>query len=613
MGFATPCGTEAIVHSFRRLISSASTGLILKLDFKNAFNSVFRSKILEVARDHVPSLFPTILQAYGSLSHLLFGDEVVQSAEGLQQGDPLAPPLFCLAIHSLVQSFKSPCNSWYLDDGTFYGPGSVVEQDLVRLQAASSEIGLQLNPAKCELYVMGEKEEDLDAGIRIDSLLPGVKILRAADCMLLGAPLTDEALPSALVQKIDQIRILVDRLPKLEAHTALFLLKNSLSIPRLVYLLRCCPAWKILQMLDDFDQVMRNGLSAIANVIIDDQTWAQASLPVSKGGLGIRSARDLSIPAFLASIACTSDLVSSILGYINNTPDPDCEVALHQWHSITNCPQFPTSNRQRDWEAPILENISAFLLESATTQHDKARLLASSRKEAGAWLSALPCPSLGLTLDNSSLRIAVGLRLGSPLCHPHTCVCGEPVNNRGTHGLSCVKKGGTFSRHSALNEIIRQAFSKVNVPTILEPPGMFRTDGKRADGLTLAPWSHGKSLVWDATCSDTLCKSYVSLTSRTAGAAAAKAENKKRALYSQLPTQYTLCPFAVETLGSFGDDAMQLVRELGARLRQSSGDAREKTWLTQRISVAIQRGNAASILATMPPTAKNFDNIYHSL
>jgi hypothetical protein len=35
--------------------------------------------------------------------------------------------------------------------------------------------------------------------------------------------------------------------------------------------------------------------------------------------------------------------------------------------------------------------------------------------------------------------------------------------------------------------------------------------------------------------------------------------------------------------------------------------------LTQRISVAIPRGNAASILATMPPTAKNFENIYHSL
>jgi hypothetical protein len=56
----------------------------------------------------------------------------------------------------------------------------------------------------------------------------------------------------------------------------------------------------------------------------------------------------------------------------------------------------------------------------------------------------------------------------------------------------------------------------------LEPPGpgMFRT--KRADGLTLAPWSRGKSLIWDATCAETLCRSYVDATSRSSGAAARK-------------------------------------------------------------------------------------------
>jgi hypothetical protein len=53
--------------------------------------------------------------------------------------------------------------------------------------------------------------------------------------MLLGAPLTDEALPSALIKKTDKVKLLVDRLPNLKAHTALFLLKNSLCIPRLVF------------------------------------------------------------------------------------------------------------------------------------------------------------------------------------------------------------------------------------------------------------------------------------------------------------------------------------------------------------------------------------------
>ncbi len=96
---------------------------------------------------------------------------------------------------------------------------------------------------------------------------------------------------------------------------------------------------------------------------------------------------------------------------------------------------------------------------------------------------------------------------------------------------------------------------------------MFRTDGKRADGLILTPWSRGKSLVWDATCVDTLYKSYVPSTAKNSGAAAAKAEKKKTDLYAQLPSllsrlnsqllcrrpipsQYQFVPIAIETLGT---------------------------------------------------------------
>ncbi len=308
----------------------------------------------------------------------------------------------------------------------------------------------------------------------------------------------------------------------------------------------------------------------------------------------------------MASIACTKDLVPEILGHATPDPDPDYDEALSHWHTLSNFAPVPTSDLQRNWEAPILDNLTNALFEKATSTQHKARLLAAFRKESGAWLNALPCAPLGLAMDDSTVRIAVGLRLGTPLCHPHICVCGESVDQFGTHGLCFIKKGGTFSRHSALNDILRRAFSKLHVPTLLEPPNMFRTDGKRADGLTLMPWSKGRSLVWDATCSDTLCKSYVTSTSRNAGAAAAKAETRKRDLYAELPSQYQFVPFAVETLGSFGDDALKLVHDLGGRLRSVSGDGRETSWLIQRVSLAIQRGNAASVLATIPRTSEYY-------
>ena len=66
------------------------------------------------------------------------------------------------------------------------------------------------------------------------------------------------------------------------------------------------------------------------------------------------------------------------------------------------------------------------------------RLLAAGRKESGAWLNALPVPSLGSCMEDETTRVAVDLRLGTPVCRPHECShCGATVDGLATHGLSC--------------------------------------------------------------------------------------------------------------------------------------------------------------------------------
>ena len=72
-------------------------------------------------------------------------------------------------------------------------------------------------------------------------------------------------------------------------------------------------------------------------------------------------------------------------------------------------------------------------------------------------------------LDDESLRIALGLRLGIPIVVKHTCVCGANVDVFGTHGLSCRRSGGRIPRHAAVNETICHALVSGGVPAALEP------------------------------------------------------------------------------------------------------------------------------------------------
>ena len=128
---------------------------------------------------------------------------------------------------------------------------------------------------------------------------------------------------------------------------------------------------------------------------------------------------------------------------------------------------------------------------------------------------------------------------------------------------------------------------------------MYRSDGKRPDGATIIPWKSGKVLVWDATCPDTYAPSYLALSSREAGTVAALAERRKNDLYALLDTTHYFTPVVVETSGVLGLQALSFFRDLGHRLVRATGESNSYQFLLQRISTAMQRGNAAAVMGTM--------------
>ena len=256
---------------------------------------------------------------------------------------------------------------------------------------------------------------------------------------LLGSSISTEAVPILFKEKMRALKIMEPRLLLLPAHDALFILRHALALPRLLYTLRTCPTFLHIDILATYDSLLKDILSSVLNIRFIGTQFQQACLPVNNGGLGVRSAVMLAPSAFLASAAGTSHLVLLLLpDYITRDTDTSRAAALALWRSrVPTNTSPPASAQQKVWDALCVAHNLRQMTEQLTMPTDRARLNASQRKEAGTWLSALPAASLGLRMDDETIRIAVGLRLGCDLVTPHRCTCGAQVDATAHHGLSC--------------------------------------------------------------------------------------------------------------------------------------------------------------------------------
>ena len=139
----------------------------------------------------------------------------------------------------------------------------------------------------------------------------------------------------------------------------------------------------------------------------------------------------------------------------------------------------------------------------------------------------MPSP-LALLASGSTTSNSV-LLSGSALAHLSVLhrMCGAEVEPTAQHALSCKKLRSRLSRHSRGNDVILRGLASADLPSTLEPPGLCLSDGKRPVGLTLFPWSRGKSLAWDFTCVNRLAASYSRNATAPGSVIAACAEEKK--------------------------------------------------------------------------------------
>ena len=85
-----------------------------------------------------------------------------------------------------------------------------------------------------------------------------------------------------------------------------------------------------------------------------------------------------------------------------------------------------------------------------------------------------------------------------------------------------------------------------------------------------------------------------------AGSAAEQAAQLKITEYNEIARNHIFVPLACEVTGVWCSEAIGLFYELGNRISEATSDKRESSFFFQRLSIELQKGNAACVVGAPP-------------
>src|SRR6218665_3291284 len=119
--------------------------------------------------------------------------------------------------------------------------------------------------------------------------------------------------------------------------------------------------------------------------------------------------------------------------------------------------------------------------------------------------------------------------------------------------------------------------------------------------------SHGERVVILFGMRLSLASSYLQATAATARAAAEIADVRKTKKYRDLLKTHHFIPLAMETFGPINETGITFVAEIGRLLTHATDEARETSFIFQRLSVTIQRFNAVAFAGTFSAPLPEFE------
>jgi hypothetical protein len=574
--------------------------VLLKVDFRNAFNNISRERFLNLVTTAFPDISHWAWFCYSVPSSLWFFEEPISSEEGVQQGDPLGPMLFALALHRLILDINArvpnlDLNCWYLDDGIIGGTADQISRVIALIDEHGPQSGLYLAQTKSELIFHAPPVSDP---------FPTSFLRRYSDFDLLGTPIGSDSyvhdwLQRKVLKKCDSVWKAVLQLG--DKHVAYCVLRSCCGFQRLVHVLRTVPPSQCLGMSTSFDRELRVHFGKACSIKLGDSQWEQATLSTSRGGLGFRRTADHRSAGYLASVFQCSELDSwdprDAQDYASAVLDFNSRV------SDDNAIGEDGTPKQRDLSGHIEDAALASLIKSASSVFHKARLRSVSSGSAGHWANTVPSRTLGLAFTDAEFIALITWWLGVPMPAGNVCpTCKKHVVDvHGYHQLTCRWAGSLGVRHNAIRDTLAKAMRAAGWSVATEVNILPTGQQRAADILRRSDMP----VAYDVAITHGLQPSYIDDTAASGPTAADKyAETHKTSKYKARAAKegVNFVPLVCDAHGNWTSQALlvfkEVTRDIAARVGCTPG--RQLQHLLQRLSVLLQRANARALLLRNP-------------
>ena len=333
VGVAESAGADKIVHAVDLALKANPEWSVVQLDVVNAFNTISRELIYEEVKHHAPFLLAPFLARYGRHTKLQVRgfSESLLSSSGVQQGDPLGPALFALALNAILRDARAADTNGvfrrilalaYLDDLVLCGRPDDVAAALALIQetAAKLRANVVFNAKKCRLWSRSGSADTWKRDL-LSSADPSIRwLLEGLDTpapdegiVLLGAAIGKDAF---VLRHLRNVVATVDgHLQRLdtaiESSQLKYLLLRYAAHPRLASALRLARPSLTTVVAAEYDQVILDSMVRIQGFSSGHELWRKLMhLPQRLGGFGLSSMVDVAPHAFIASVCASS---SSIL------------------------------------------------------------------------------------------------------------------------------------------------------------------------------------------------------------------------------------------------------------------------------------------------------------